>query len=71
MKFQDVIKNFKEEWILAKVLLLDDKGQPEEIEVLSHSKNRDEIYNKQKNLKEFVVVFYTGEILEKGYAVAF
>ncbi|HLC69119.1 MAG TPA: hypothetical protein VJH24_04735 [Candidatus Bilamarchaeaceae archaeon] len=71
MKMDEMKKRFEDEWVLAKVLELDELDQPKEVEVIAHSKNRDEIYDKQKKMKGFLAIFYTGEALEEGYAVAF
>ena len=46
-------------------------GQPTEVELIAHSKARDEIYEKQRELNKDIAIIYTGEIPKKGYAVAF
>lgn len=71
MNLEEIKGKFKDEWVLARVLKLDNLSQPQEMEVIAHSKNRDEIYDKQRNIRDFLAIFYTGEIPEKGYAVAF
>lgn len=71
MKLEEVKSKFKDEWILARVVRLDEFDQPTDVEVMAHSKNRDEIYDKQKKLRGFLAIFYTGETVEEGYAVAF
>ena len=36
-----------------------------------HSKNRDEVYEAQKDLKEDFYITYSGELPNNGFAVAF
>ena len=71
MHIEEINKKYKDEWILANVLKLDALDQPVELDVIAHSKNRDEIYKKQKGMKGFLAILYTGEMIEEGYAVAF
>jgi hypothetical protein len=66
------IKNkYKNEWLLIKITMADDKDQPIEGEVLLHSKSRDEVYEAQKDLKDDLYITYSGELPKKGFAVAF
>ena len=44
---------------------------PLEGEVALHSKNRDEVYEAQKDLKEDFYITYSGELPNNGFAVAF
>jgi hypothetical protein len=53
------------------VTAADEKDQPIEGQVILHSKSRDEIYEAQKNLKDYLYVTYSGEMPKKGFAVAF
>ena len=72
MKIEEVRKLYKDEWVLAEVLKADEIGQPIEVNVIAHSKNRDETYEAMKHTKaKDITHFYTGEIPKKGYAVAF
>ncbi|MBI2583179.1 MAG: hypothetical protein HYW25_00795 [Candidatus Aenigmarchaeota archaeon] len=72
MKTEEVKKLYKDEWVLAEVLKENEKGEPVEIKVLAHSKNRDETYKAMKEERsKYTYHFYTGEIPKKGYAVAF
>lgn len=68
---KDIIKKYKNEWLLIKVMAVDNQGQPTEGEIISHSKNRDEIYDAQKKFKGDLYITYTGKMPKKGYAVAF
>lgn len=71
MNIKEINEKYKNEWVLGKVLKLDELDQPVELEIIAHSRNRDEIYEKQLGMKGFLAIFYTGEIIEEGYAVAF
>jgi hypothetical protein len=72
MKIEEIKKRYKDEWVLVEVLEEDELGQPTEVEVIIHSKARDEIYETLKETKtKYTYQFYTGEIPKKGYAVAF
>jgi hypothetical protein len=71
MNIEELKKRYKEEWLLVKITITDEQDRPIEGEVLLHSKNRDEIYEAQKNLKEYLYITYSGEMPKKGFAVAF
>ncbi len=71
MKVAEVKQKYKDEWVLAEVLEEDELNRPTEVDVILHSKNRDDTYREMKNKKhKYTYHFYTGE-LPKGYAVAF
>jgi len=71
MDIEEVKRTFKDEWVIIRVLSTDSLGQPLQGEVIAHSKERDEIYKKQRELHGDIALFYTGEIPKEGYAVAF
>jgi len=72
MKIEEIKKRYKDEWVLVEVLEEDALGQPTEVELIAHSKARDEVYDALKETKmKYTCQFYTGEIPKKGYAVAF
>ena len=71
VKVEEIKKKNREEWVLAEVIEEDEFGQPTEVELIAHSKARDEIYEKQRELNKDIAIIYTGEIPKKGYAVAF
>ena len=71
MNIEKLKKRYKDEWLLIKITKTDKQDCPIEGEVLLHSKNRDEIYEAQKNLKEYLYITYSGEMPKKGFAVAF
>ncbi len=72
MNLQEVKKKYKDEWVLVEVLEEDKSGNPIDVRLLKHSKNRDETYAAMKKFAErYTYHFYTGDIPDKGYAVAF
>jgi hypothetical protein len=71
MNIEELKKRYKDEWLLVKITMTDEQDRPIEGEVLLHSKNRDEIYEAQKHLKEYLYITYSGEMPKKGFAVAF
>ncbi|MFH1903454.1 MAG: hypothetical protein ABIK20_05335 [Candidatus Omnitrophota bacterium] len=71
MKLKEIEKKYKNEWVLARVLKEDNLGQPAELKILAHNKDRSKVYHKLSKTKEKdVATFYAGEIRTKGYAVA-
>ncbi|NQE52195.1 hypothetical protein C5S29_01280 [ANME-1 cluster archaeon GoMg3.2] len=72
MKIEEIKRRYKDEWVLVEVLAEDELREPVEVELIAHSKARDEIYEALKETKtKYTYQFYTGEIPKKGYAVAF
>lgn len=72
MKLKEVEKKYRNEWVLVEVLKESDSGQPIEVKVIAHSRNRDDTYYAMKKVKgKYSYHFYTGKIPSKGYAVAF
>lgn len=72
MRIDYVKKKYKDEWVLVEILKEDELGNPIEVEVLAHSKIRDDTYRALRNAKDkYIYHFYTGEIPKEGYAVAF
>lgn len=68
----EIKKQYKDEWVLVEVIDEDEKGIPTQVELIAHSKVRDEIYEVLKKMKgKYTHQFYTGDIPKKGYAVAF
>jgi len=65
MKWVDIKKNFRNQWVLIEVMNVDESFNILEGEVLAHSKNKDEIYQKLLKIrpKEFSIE-YTGEVPE-------
>jgi len=73
MNIEEIKKQYKDEWVLVEVLEEDELNSPIKVKLIAHSKNRDDIYDKLEGIesKKHIATFYTGEIPEKGYAVAF
>jgi hypothetical protein len=71
MQIEKIKEKYKNEWLLIKVTLADERDQPIEGEVLLHSKSRDEIFEAQKGVKDDLYITYSGELPKKGFAVAF
>lgn len=72
MKIETINKKYPSQWVLAQVLEVDELNQPTKLEVLAHSKNRDETYKAMGKSKfKSLAHFFTGSIPKKGYAVAF
>ncbi len=65
MKWLDIKKNFENQWVLIEVKNVDESFNVLEGEVLAHSKDKDEIYQKLLKIrpKEFSIE-YTGEVPE-------
>ena len=65
MKWKDIRKAFKDQWVLIQVGKVDESLNVVEGEVLAHSKDKDEVYKKllQIRPKEFSIE-YTGMIPE-------
>ena len=70
-RIEDLVKEYKDEWLLIKVMEIDELDRPIKGELILHSKNRDDIYEEQKKMKDDLYITYAGEIPQKGYAVAF
>lgn len=66
-------KQYKDEWVLVDVAEEDELNQPKKGTVLTHSENRDVIYERMKKLpKGFrVATFYTGKRPPNGMVFAF
>lgn len=73
MNIEEVKKQFKDEWVLLEVTKEDDSHQPLEVNVLTHSQNRDDVYDALLKTKEglHVAIIFTGELIKEGYAAAF
>lgn len=72
MKIAEIKEKYKDEWVLLEVIKVDRSGELLEGDVLAHSRDRDDTYQAMKKRKwKDVAHFYTGEIPDKGYAVAF
>jgi len=69
---EDLKKHYRREWLLVLIDEMDWKTTtPLRGTLLAHSPNRDEIYELNKNRKEFTLVTYTEDSLPEGYIAAF
>ena len=50
MKLKEVEEKYRDEWVLAEVLKEDESGEPTEVKVIAHSKNRDDTYDAMKKV---------------------
>ena len=69
MKIKELGKKHKDEWLAVEVTK-EKEGIPVEGELLDHDKDRQELYDRLigKDIESVVYTFYTGDIIEKGYA---
>ena len=44
MKLKEIEEKYRDEWVLAEVLKEDESGEPTELKVIAHSKNRDDTF---------------------------
>ncbi len=63
MRWSEIVKKHKDEWVLLEVTNIDKNLKIREGRVLSHSKDKNEIYNKLLKLKPHkFAIEYTGKI---------
>ncbi len=69
----EIKKKYKNEWLLVKVVKENKLNEPVRGSVITHSKSRDDIYEKIKKLpKGFrVATIFTGKVPPKDTAFAF
>ncbi len=68
MKIEELKKKHKDEWLAVEVTK-EKEGIPLEGEVLDHDKDRRKLYDRLigSDIQD-VFTFYSGDIIEKGYA---
>lgn len=73
MTIKQLKQKYKKEWVLAEVLEEDELHNPTKVKVITHSKNREEVYDALLKVKAglHVATLFTGKFPAKGYAVAF
>jgi 6-phosphogluconolactonase/glucosamine-6-phosphate isomerase/deaminase len=72
MKWHDIILKYKDEWVLLEVKKADKNLTIKEGKVLSHSKDKNEIYNRLLTLKpKSFAIEYTGKIPDDLSVVLF
>lgn len=69
---EEIKEEYKDEWVLVEVIEENERGEPTKVELIAHSKCRDDTYDAMSEASaKYLYHFYTGEIPKKGYAVAF
>ncbi|MEW6104043.1 MAG: hypothetical protein AB1630_09600 [bacterium] len=65
MKWKEILRQYKDEWVLIDVKEIDDDFMIKEGEIIAHSKDKEEIYKNllEKRPKNFSIE-YTGKIPE-------
>jgi hypothetical protein len=53
---------YKDEWVLLANYELDDMNEPRSGVVVAHSKDREEIYQRQMDISKDLCILYTGEM---------
>ena len=64
-------KKYPNQWLLIRVTNEDKLGNPVRGSLIHHSKNKNQVINKSKQLTYDVALFYSGSIPKKGYAFCF
>jgi hypothetical protein len=57
-------QTYENEWVLLTDYEIDEYNEPLLGVVVAHSKEREEIYDKQMEIKKDLLIFYTGKIPE-------
>ena len=72
MKWKEIVKAFKDEWVLVYVKEVDENFNLKEGDIIAHSKDKEEIYKKLlKITPESFSIEYTGKIPEDLAVVLF
>ena len=61
---ESIKEKHRDEWVLLSDCELDEFNEPLSGVVVAHSKDRQEIYNKQMEIKKDLCIYYTGKIPE-------
>jgi hypothetical protein len=61
---KSIMKTYANEWVLLADYEIDESNEPLLGVVVAHSKDREEIYDKQMEVKKDLLIFYTGKIPE-------
>ncbi len=63
MKWNEIVKKFKDEWVLVEAKVVDENFNLKEGKVITHSKDKSNIYGKLLKLKgKNIYIEYTGKI---------
>jgi hypothetical protein len=71
MSIEEVKRKYKNEWVLVEIVEEDTVHGPTRVKLITHSENRDEVYEVLGGTKEYTSPVYTGDPPRKGYVVAF
>jgi len=61
---ETIKQTYKNEWVLLTDYEIDEYNEPLLGAVVAHSKEREEIYDKQMEIKKDLLIFYTGKTPE-------
>ena len=64
-------KLFPEKWLLVEVIKEDALGNSVEGRLIKHSKSKEKVIERAKEIKQDLALFYPGKIPKKGYAFCF
>jgi hypothetical protein len=71
MRWEEIVKKFKNEWVLIEVKEIDEEYNLKEGKVIAHSKDKSELYGRLLKLKgKELYIDYTGQV-PKDLAVSF
>lgn len=59
---ETIKQTYENEWVLLTDYEIDEYNEPLLGVVVAHSKEREEIYDKQMEIKKDLLIFYTGKI---------
>ena len=65
-KIEEIRKRIKDEWLLIDVTKVNRYDEPLEGQLLAHSKDRDEIWQRFRENKGDLLVEFSGEPIEEG-----
>lgn len=68
---EKIEKRHPEEWLLVEVTKEDSLGNPIKGKLIKHSKSKEKIIEKSKEIGRDIALFYSGKIPKKGYAFCF
>ena len=63
MRWAEIVKKFKNEWVLIEVKKIDEEYKLKEGNVIAHSKDKSEVYGRLLKLKgKELYIDYTGQV---------
>ncbi len=68
-EIEELKEQYKDEWLAIEVTK-EENTTPVEGKLICHSSEREEVWNKTKDMQR-VYIFYAGPPLKEGYAAAF